>query len=90
MSDQLKIRCRDLGVDHDGSVTERFLIEARRSKLRIRIAEGCASYSEMLLDRNAPGGREKASELQDEPISIATELGMKPLLERVLAMCQKD
>ena len=29
--------------------------------------------------------REKAIELQDEAISIATELGMKPLLERVLA-----
>ena len=42
-------------------------------------------YSEMLLDRNEPGDREKAIELQDEAISIATELGMKPLLERVLA-----
>ena len=29
--------------------------------------------------------REKAIELQDEAIAIATELGMKPLLERVLA-----
>ncbi len=29
--------------------------------------------------------REKATELQDEAIAIAQELGMKPLLERVLA-----
>ena len=42
----------------------------------------------MLLERNAPGDREKATELQDEAIAIATELGMKPLLERVLA--QRD
>ena len=41
------------------------------------IADGCAVYSEFLLDR------EKAVELQDEAIAIATELGMKPLLERV-------
>ncbi len=45
----------------------------------------CSDYSEMLLDRSAPGDREKAIELQDEAIAIATELGMKPLLERVLA-----
>ena len=32
-----------------------------------------------------PGDCEKAVELPDEAIAIATELGMKPLLERVLA-----
>jgi len=42
-------------------------------------------YSELLLDRDAPGDREKANKLQDEAIAIATELGMQPLLERVLA-----
>ena len=36
--------------------------------------------AEALLKRNAPGDAEKAIELQDEAISIATELGMKPLL----------
>ena len=49
------------------------------------VAWTCADYSEMLLDRDAPGDRQNAIELQDEAISIATELGMKPLLERVLA-----
>ncbi len=44
-----------------------------------------ADYPEMLVDRNDPGDREKAVELQDEAIAIATELGMQPLLERVLA-----
>ncbi len=47
----------------------------------------------MLLDLDHPGDtsagsvqrREKATELQDEAIAIAQELGMKPLLERVLA-----
>jgi len=31
-----------------------------------------------------PGVRGKPTEIQDEAIAIATELGMKPLLERVL------
>ena len=42
-------------------------------------------YSRLLLDRNDPGDRENATELQDKAIAIATELGMQPLLERVLA-----
>jgi tetratricopeptide (TPR) repeat protein len=41
--------------------------------------------AEMLLERDESGDTEKAIELQDEAIAIATELGMKPLLERVLA-----
>jgi tetratricopeptide (TPR) repeat protein len=50
--------------------------------LRARII---SDYATMLFERNAPGDREKAIEFQDEAIAIATDLGMKPLLERVLA-----
>lgn len=57
----------------------------RNASYRPELAWACSDYSDLLLDRNAPGDREKALELQDEAISIATELGMKPLLERVLA-----
>jgi hypothetical protein len=35
--------------------------------------------------RDVPGDQKKSVELQDEAIAIAIELGMKPLLERVLA-----
>lgn len=35
--------------------------------------------------RDVPGDQNKSVELQDEAMSIAIELGMKPLLERVLA-----
>ena len=42
----------------------------------------------MLLKRNAPGDRDRATELQDEVIAVTTELGMKLLLERVLS--QRD
>jgi hypothetical protein len=57
----------------------------RNGGFRPEQARTCHNYAEMLLDRNAAGDREKATELQDEAIAIATELGMKPLLERVLA-----
>ncbi len=52
---------------------------------RPELAWTCSDYSELLLDRDDPGDRENAVELQDEAIAIAQELGMKPLLERVLA-----
>ena len=39
----------------------------------------------LLSERGGDGDREKATELQDEALAIATELGMTPLLERVLA-----
>ncbi|MCH7739815.1 MAG: hypothetical protein IIC93_06675 [Chloroflexi bacterium] len=42
-----------------------------------------AENAEMLLDGEPHGDREKATALQDEAIAI--ELGMQPLLERVLA-----
>ena len=42
-------------------------------------------YAELLLERVSPGDREKATELQHDAIAIAQELGVKPLLERILA-----
>ena len=69
-------------ADADFTMAYSFLADAG---FRPELAWTCCDYSEMLLERNAPGDREKATELQDEAIAIAQELGMKPLLERVLA-----
>ena len=57
----------------------------RGAEYRPELAWTCLDYSEMLLENEASGDRKKITELQDEAIAIATELGMKPLLERVLA-----
>ena len=57
----------------------------RDADYRPELARSCSDYSQMLLSRGAPSDREKATDLQDEAIAIATELGMKPLLERVLS-----
>ena len=57
----------------------------RENAITVDLAWTCSDYAEMLLERNAPGDRDKATELQDKAIAIATELGMQPLLERVLS-----
>ena len=43
------------------------------------------SWSDTLLQRNGPGDREKAMSLLDESLAISSDLGMRPLMERVLS-----
>jgi hypothetical protein len=57
----------------------------RDSGCRPELAWTCSDYAEMLLDRDEPGDRETAIELQDEALAITQELGMRPLTERILA-----
>ena len=57
----------------------------RSGGYRVELAWSLAEYSEMLIEGNVRDDRDKATELQDEALAIAQELGMKPLLERVLA-----
>ena len=52
---------------------------------RVDLAWSLSEYAGVLLERDAPGDRERATEHQDEAIAIAQELGMRPLLERLLA-----
>ena len=58
---------------------------SREVEFRPTLALVSADYAVMLIDRGDPSDRDKATELQDEAIAIAQELGMRPLLERVLA-----
>ncbi len=48
------------------------------------LAWTCCDYANTLLQRNGPGDREKAMSLLEESLSISSELGMRPLMERVL------
>ena len=45
----------------------------------------CCDYADTLLQRNDQDDREKAMSLLDESLAISTELGMRPLMERVLS-----
>ena len=49
------------------------------------LAWTCCDYADTLLQRNNPGDREKAMLLLDESLAISTDLGMRPLMERVLS-----
>ncbi len=45
----------------------------------------CCDSADTLLQRNEPGDREKAVSRLDESLAISSELGMRPLMERVLS-----
>ena len=49
---------------------------------RPELAWTCCDYADMLFERDADGDRTNAISLLDESLSISTELGMKPLMER--------
>ena len=57
----------------------------RKAGYRTELAWTCCDYADTLLQRNNPGDREKAMSLLDESLSISSELGMRPLMERVLS-----
>ena len=57
----------------------------RRAGYRADYAWTCWDYAEVLLGRDAAEDHERAMSLLDEALSVARELGMRPLLARVLA-----
>jgi DNA-binding SARP family transcriptional activator len=56
-----------------------------RAGYRTEYAWTAADYADALLTHNGRDGRSKALALQDEALEIAGELGMTPLVERVLS-----
>ena len=56
----------------------------RKAGYRPELAWTCCDYADTLFQRNNSGDREKAMSLLDESLVISTELGMRPLMERVL------
>ncbi|MFQ6027623.1 MAG: hypothetical protein ACE5Q6_09045, partial [Dehalococcoidia bacterium] len=57
----------------------------RKVGYRPELAWTCCDYADNLLQRNHPGDREQGMSLLDESLAISTELGMRPLMERVLS-----
>ena len=52
---------------------------------RPELAWSLCDYADMLLERNKEGDHQKAMQHLDESLQISTELGMRPLMERVLS-----
>ena len=57
----------------------------RKAGYRPELGLTCCDYAETLLKRDNSGDRERATVLLDESLQISRELGMRPLMERVLS-----
>jgi len=62
---------------------------SRRAGYRPEYAWTCYDYSGSLMQRDGPGDRKKAGSLLDEALTISRELGMRPLMEQVVALQEK-
>ena len=71
----------DLAAEH----FEDALAFCRDEGYRPELAWTCCDYADMLLERNNEGDRPKAMSLLDESLAISSDLGMRPLMERVLS-----
>jgi DNA-binding CsgD family transcriptional regulator len=58
----------------------------RKGGYRPELAWTCYDYAEALIQRDGPGDYAKATSLLDESLSISSELGMRPLVERVVSL----
>ncbi len=61
----------------------------RKAGYQPELAWTCSDYAEALLKRNGPNDREKAMSLLEESVAISQELGMPPLMEKVVARQQQ-
>jgi len=61
----------------------------RNGGYRPQLAWSLYDYANLLLQRNNLGDRERALELLDECLTLSTELGMKPVIERTTDLKQK-
>ena len=57
----------------------------RKAGYRPDLAWSCCDYADALLQRDGDGDRGKAISLLEESLAISSELGMRPLMERVLS-----
>ena len=57
----------------------------RKAGYRPEMAWNCCDYAETLKERDVEGERAKAMSLLDESLAISSELGMRPLMERLLS-----
>ncbi len=82
----LGLLARTVGnLDQASDHFEDALAFCRKAGLRPELAWTCCDYADSLLQRNEPGDREKAMSLRDESLAISSELGIRPVMERVLS-----
>jgi tetratricopeptide (TPR) repeat protein len=63
---------------------KRTIDRCRRHGARPELARTLNDYAGLLEQRDGPGDKERAAKLRDEALQLARDLGMKPLIERIL------
>lgn len=64
---------------------EEAIVICRESGYVTELAWSLHDYADMLLERDGEGDKAKATTMLDEALQISTDLGMRPLMERVLS-----
>ncbi|PKB64319.1 MAG: hypothetical protein BZY80_03250 [SAR202 cluster bacterium Io17-Chloro-G2] len=72
-------------LDQAATHFEDALTFCRQAGYRPELAWTCCDYADTLRERDGEGDRAKAMSLLEESLSLASELGMRPLMERVLS-----
>ncbi|MCI0867469.1 MAG: hypothetical protein J4N89_13090, partial [Chloroflexi bacterium] len=72
-------------LDTSRSHFEDSLTFCRKAGYRPELAWTCCDYADLLRQRHGDGDPEKVTALLDESLAISRELGMRPLMERVLS-----
>ncbi len=72
-------------LDQAAAHFEDALAFCRKAGYRPEMAWTCCDYADALTERGGPGDTEKGISLLDESLAISSELGMRPLMERVLS-----
>ena len=85
----LALLARTMGkLDDAATHFEDALTFCRKAGYRPELAWSLCDYADMLSEQDGPGDQEKASKLLDESLTISRELGMRPLMERVLSQSE--
>ena len=72
-------------LDQAVSHFEDALAFCRKAGYLPELAWSCCDYADALGSRNLEGDQAKVIALLDESLTISSELGMRPLMERVLS-----
>ena len=72
-------------MDHAEAHYKETIAFFRKVGYRPELAWTWCDYADLLFQRNADGDRSTAMVLLDESLAISSELGMRPLLKRVLS-----
>jgi len=81
----LGLLCRTMGDLEQAVAHFEDALSFCRKGYKPELAWTCCDYADALLQRNESGDREKAMSLLDESLAMSSELGMRPLMERVLS-----